>query len=236
VNSRKFGCARASLGSLSEATSVFEADRLKEIISELSGQLEPLAQDNRLVDIQQTITLVDGSLIAALPKIMEASWRKANDGNGMIKWRLHTHFEILKGVPTRIDVTRNGGGELDERAVLESVIEPDRLYVTNRGYAKFMLFNKIVNAGSSYDADCVTIASGRSSRKSIATTTRALMKSSAMRWSSSRRAPALITKCASSAYASIHTRRVASTEADRAVSIVTESCESRRTCSKFRRT
>jgi len=32
----------------------------------------------RLADIKQTITLVDGSLISALPKIMEASWRKAN--------------------------------------------------------------------------------------------------------------------------------------------------------------
>lgn len=147
---KKFECARASLGSLSEATSVFEADRLKEIIGELGEQLEPLKQDSRLADIQQTITLVDGSLISALPKIMEASWRKAQDGNGMIKWRLHTHFEVLRGVPTRIDVTRNGGGELDERAVLEAVIEPDRLYVTDRGYAKFALFNKIVTAGSSY--------------------------------------------------------------------------------------
>ena len=74
---RKLGCARASLGSLSEATSVFDAERLKEIIAELGEQLQPLAHDRRLVDIQQTITLVDGSLIAALPKIMEASWRKA---------------------------------------------------------------------------------------------------------------------------------------------------------------
>lgn len=147
---KKFKCERASLGSLSEATSVFEADRLKEIMGELGDQLEPLAQDSRLIDIQQTITLVDGSLIAALPKIMEASWRKANDGNGMIKWRLHTHFEVLRGVPTRIDVTPNGGGEYDERAVLADVIEPDRLYVTDRGYAKFALFNQIVKASSSY--------------------------------------------------------------------------------------
>jgi len=29
----------------------------------------------------------------------------------------------LRGVPTRIDVTPNGGGEYDERAVLEKVIE-----------------------------------------------------------------------------------------------------------------
>ena len=99
---KKLGCQRAALGSLSEATSVFDADRLKEIIAELGEQLEPLAQDKRLCDIQQTITLVDGSLIAALPKIMEASWRKANDGSGMVKWRLHTHFEILRGVPAEV--------------------------------------------------------------------------------------------------------------------------------------
>jgi hypothetical protein len=147
---KKLGCARASLGSLSEATSVFDADRLKEIIDELGGQLKPLEQDKRLLDIKQTITLVDGSLISALPKIMEASWRKANDGNGMVKWRLHTHFEVLRGVPTRVDVTPNGGGEHDERAVLARVIEPDRLYVTDRGYAKFVLFNQIVTSKSSY--------------------------------------------------------------------------------------
>ena len=40
---RKLRCPRASLGSLSEATSVFEAERLKEIISELGDQLQPLA-------------------------------------------------------------------------------------------------------------------------------------------------------------------------------------------------
>lgn len=147
---RKLGCARASLGSLSEATGVFEAERLKAIIAELGEQLQPLAQDTRLEDVNQAITLVDGSLIAALPPIMEASWRKANTGSGMIKWRLHTHFEILRGVPTRIDVTPNGGGVNDERAVLETVVEGDRLYVADRGYAKFALFNKIVAAGSSY--------------------------------------------------------------------------------------
>jgi hypothetical protein len=147
---RKLKCPRASLGSLSEASRVFDPERMKEIITELGEQLQPLAQDDRLSDIQQTITLVDGSLISALPNIMEASWRKAATGNGMVKWRLHTHFEVLRGVPTRIDVTPNGGGEHDERAVLEQAIEADRLYVTDRGYAKFALFNKIVAAKSSY--------------------------------------------------------------------------------------
>jgi len=31
---------------------------------------------------------------------------------------LHTHFELLRGVPTRIDVTPDRGGSYDERAVL----------------------------------------------------------------------------------------------------------------------
>ena len=147
---RKLGCPRAALGSLSEAASVFDPSRLKEIIAELGGQVQPFARDARLSDVQQTLTLVDGSLVAALPRIMEASWRKANTGSGLVKWRLHTHFEVSRGVPTRIDVTANGGGEHDERAVLEQTLEPDRLYAMDRGYAKFTLFNQIVAAGSSY--------------------------------------------------------------------------------------
>jgi len=63
-----------------------------------------------LQDIDQTLVLVDGSLIAALPSIMEASWRKQNKGSGLVKWRLHTHFEVDRYVPTRIDVTPDDGG------------------------------------------------------------------------------------------------------------------------------
>jgi len=33
---------------------------------------------------------------------------------------------------------------------MERVVEPDRTYVMDRGYAKFTLFNRIVDAGSSY--------------------------------------------------------------------------------------
>ena len=144
------GCSRASLGSLSEAASVFDAERLKQIIGQLGAQLQPLGRDERLQDIDLALTLVDGSLIAALPAIMEASWRKRTDGSGLVKWRLHTHFEVDRYVPLRIDVTADGGGEHDERAVLERTIESDRLYVMDRGYAKFALFNAIVAARSSY--------------------------------------------------------------------------------------
>jgi hypothetical protein len=129
---------------------VFDAERLKGVIAELGGQLEPLARDKRLADIHQTLTLVDGSLISALPRIMQASCLKSQTGSGLVKWRLHTHFEVDRYVPVRIDVTPSGGGPHDERAVLERTIESDRLYVMDRGYAKFALFNAIVAAQSSY--------------------------------------------------------------------------------------
>jgi hypothetical protein len=147
---KKLGCQRASLGSLSEATQVFNPDLLKEIISELGEQLQPISADSRLKDIAQTITLVDGSLLSALPQMMEASVRKLGTGSGMIKWRLHTHFEVAKNWPVRMDLAPNGGGEYDERAMMAKVLESDRLYVTDRGYQKFALFNQIVAAGSSY--------------------------------------------------------------------------------------
>jgi hypothetical protein len=147
---RLLGCPRAALGSLSEAASVFDAERLKEIIAELGAQLQPLARDKRLADIRHKLTLVDGTLISVLPKLMHASWLKAETGSGKVKWRLHTHFEVDRYVPTRMDLTPDGGGAHDERAVLERTIESDRLYAMDRGYAKFALFNRIVAAGSSY--------------------------------------------------------------------------------------
>ena len=71
---------------------MFDAERLKEIIAELGAELKPLGRDPRLKDINQTLTLVDATLIAALPKLMQASWLKQTTGSGMVKWRLHTHF------------------------------------------------------------------------------------------------------------------------------------------------
>jgi len=141
---------RVSLGSVSEASRVFDAELLKPILEELGQQLQPLGRDRRLADIPKTLTLVDGTLLSALPLLIQAMGLKEQTGSGLVKWRLHTHFEVDRFVPTRIDVTPNGGGEHDERAVLERTLEADRLYVMDRGYAKFALFNQIVDKNSSY--------------------------------------------------------------------------------------
>ncbi len=147
---KRLGVSRTSLTSLSEASRVFDAGRLKKIIAELGKQAAQVACDARLSQINQTITLVDGTLVSALPSLIQASILKQTEGSGLVKWRLHTYFEVDRYVPTRIDVTPDGGGEYDERAVAQRTIEKDRLYVMDRGYAKFALFNDIVHKQSSY--------------------------------------------------------------------------------------
>jgi Transposase DDE domain len=146
---KKLGCPRTSLGSLSESVSVFDPEPLKEIIAELGEQLQPIGRDPRLKDIRNTAMLVDGTVLAILPHLTEASLMPTH-ADGRVKWKLHTHFEVDRFVPRRIDVTPEGGGENDERSVLERTIESDRTYVMDRGYAKFALFNRIVTAHSSY--------------------------------------------------------------------------------------
>jgi hypothetical protein len=148
---KKLGCQRASLGSLSESVAVFDSERLKPIIESLGKKLVPIAADTRLKDLQHTLTLVDGSIVEALPRIAMASFRDAQAGSGKkMKWTLHTHFEVDRYVPAKMDVTPTAGAEHDERAVMERMIESDRTYAMDRGFAKFGLFNRIVDAGSSY--------------------------------------------------------------------------------------
>jgi hypothetical protein len=148
---KKLGCARASLGSLSESSHIFDPTLLQEIIGELHAQLRPIVADTRLAEIKHTVTLVDGTLLKALPRIAEAMWLTTRTGTKHHAWRLHTQFELDKHVPLRMDLTNGrNSGESDEKSVLRQHLEPDRCYVMDRWYAQFTLFNDIHRASSSY--------------------------------------------------------------------------------------
>jgi len=147
----KLGCGRASLGSLSESSHVFEPELLKEIIAELGEQLQPIAADTRLSEIHDTVTLVDGTLLKALPRIAEAMWLSTRSSTKHHAWRLHAQFELDKHVPTRMDLTNGrNSGPSDEKTVLRQRLQPDHCYVMDRWYAQFTLFNDIHRAHGSY--------------------------------------------------------------------------------------
>ena len=145
---RRLGCSYASLGSISESLHLFDPERLAEIFRELLGQvrLSPNA-DERLKQLAHIPTAVDGTLLSHLPQIAQA----ALSGKKHPGWKLHAHFEILRGVPAFARVTdASGRGPAGEKAVLGNSLKPDRCYITDRGYEEFSLFNAIVAARSSY--------------------------------------------------------------------------------------
>lgn len=147
---RKLGCGRASLGSLSEATDVFDPDRLRQIIGELAAEVRPMRSVGGQ-HLDQLLTAIDGSVVKTLSTIAKAAYLKTKQGDSRSAWRLHTHFDIDRGVPTKIDVTSaRNGGKTDEKNVLRSRLEADHCYVMDRWYAQFTLFNEIHALGSSY--------------------------------------------------------------------------------------
>lgn len=66
---RKLGCSRASLGSLSESSRVFDSKLMQEIVNDLSTQLKPISHHVRLDDLNGILTAVDSTLINALSKM-----------------------------------------------------------------------------------------------------------------------------------------------------------------------
>jgi hypothetical protein len=140
---RKLGVPRASLGSLSEASTVFNSDLMLEIIDQLGDQLKPMTHPDKLKDLPGILTAVDGTLLKALPKIAWALWK--DDQHKAVK--NHVHFEVLKGVPVKSTITEGNGSEKD---VLEANLQAGRIYVLDRGYAKYGLHQQILEHGSSF--------------------------------------------------------------------------------------
>jgi hypothetical protein len=145
---KRLGVSRVSLGSLSEAARVFDPSLLAEVIAELGQELVPLAADPRLKDVRHTITLSDGTLLRALPRLAESMWKHSRTGNVMHGWRMHCQFELDRYVASDVQLTPYRHN--DEQTVLQSSLQSGRCYVMDRGYFNYALFDAIVDVGSDY--------------------------------------------------------------------------------------
>jgi IS4 transposase len=129
---------------------VFDSEPLREIIGELADDLRPI-QNVGKGHLDHILTAVDGSVVKTLSTIVEAMYLKNVKGQSKSAWRLHTHFDIDRSVPTRIDVTRGkNSGKSDEKYVLRKALAKDHCYVMDRWYFEFALWNEINAIGSSY--------------------------------------------------------------------------------------
>jgi hypothetical protein len=139
---RLFGCQRVSRGSLSEASRVFDPELLHAVIGDLATRTVPLIHGKE-AEALRGLTAVDGSLLPALPKMAWALWLDPQHRAA----KMHVHFDVLKGVPVETTVTTANASETQQ---LRSSLQAQRLYVIDRGYAEYQLFQDIIDADSDF--------------------------------------------------------------------------------------
>lgn len=139
----KLGIKRTSLGSMSEASHIFDPQLLIPIINKLAQDVNPLKFESRLNKLDMTLVTVDGTLLKALPKMLWALW--LDDDHRAAK--MHLEFDILKSIPLRAQVTEANTSEISQ---LESNLSSSKLYCLDAAYAKYCFLDKIIQKSSSF--------------------------------------------------------------------------------------
>lgn len=156
---RRLGIRATSLGALSEAARVFDANALHGIVRELAEKAAPVIDDANAKQLLN-LTAVDGSIFRAFPRMAWALWKDAE--HRAVK--LHLHFDVFCGVPRDAAITP---AACSEPGQMRSMLEAGRLYVYDRGYLDHDLYREILEAGSSFigrikDNGQYTVAEARS--------------------------------------------------------------------------
>jgi hypothetical protein len=152
---KRIGGGRVSVGSFSESARVFDPAQLEPVIEELLEALpdgHPGPGPRRRIpetipeELARRLTMVDGSALRALPQIVAAAGAPGTSG----KWRLHLQFQLVRGTPSDVQLTPDGLADGQERDVLEDTLAAGKVYVGDRGYERYRLYESIVTAGSDY--------------------------------------------------------------------------------------
>jgi len=141
---KKLGVKSTSLGSLSEASYVFDAELLQPLLKELAAQALPLEKNPQLKALQQKLVAVDGTLLPALPKMLWALWLDENNRAA----KLHLALDVKRHMPIEARITHGNANE--KNIVREFFLKANTLYVFDAGYAEYRFFQDILNKSSSF--------------------------------------------------------------------------------------
>ena len=133
-----------SLGSFSEAQSVYDPEVLRLVFEDLSGQIQQSWGDERLKPLAERLKLIDGTLLPALPRMHWALW--VNDRNRAAK--LHLKFAVLRQAACEAIITK---GNACERKTLRSMIRKGEIIVGDRYYGlEYGYLSELRSLGASY--------------------------------------------------------------------------------------
>ncbi len=115
--------------SFSEAQHVFGAQILEAVLRELAREAKGRVEfgDERVRQAVEALTLVDGTTLRALPRMV---WAPAAGHGCALK--LHLHFSVLDQVPEDWTITP---GNVCERRMLKAKAQPGKFYVADRLYS-----------------------------------------------------------------------------------------------------
>jgi hypothetical protein len=157
-------CGRPiSLGSFSEAQSVFGFARLERVFEQLA-RAQVQAPENQAHGVPRALRaarrVVDSSLFRALPRMQWAVWRHQHQTQRAV--RLHLQFHLLEERPVRAQVS---AGRTCEREAFEQMICAGDFYVGDRNYGRdYRLLSRLQAQGCGYvmrlceQANCTVLA------------------------------------------------------------------------------
>jgi hypothetical protein len=148
VVNRNLGLTHTSLGSFSEASAVFDPEPLRRIFMELSKEACATNGPRRPAGLPKEIRVLiaDGSIWKLLPRMVPELYRGAASRARKAEFKAHVVFNVFGHVPTDCIVT---DGDVDERHVLPLQMESGALYVLDRGYHSYPLYQQILQAENS---------------------------------------------------------------------------------------
>ena len=139
---KALGLRRMSLGSMSESVRVFDPALLAEVFRDMAARAKAHGIDPRLQDLKQILTVVDGTVLPALPRMAWAVWL----GDRRRGAKAHVQFDVVKSAAVEAEVTEANASEI---ARLRANLQAGRLYVLDRGFRSLDLLQAIVDADSS---------------------------------------------------------------------------------------
>ena len=145
------GLHRTSLGSFSEASSVFDPEPIRKIFLELSDQAKALNGPRRPDGLPPGLNILaaDASLWKLLPRMVHSLYQQPRTRARGGELKAHFIFNVLDHVPVDVELT---DGKMDERHILPLQIETGGIYILDRGYLSQQLWRGILAAQSSFVA------------------------------------------------------------------------------------
>lgn len=144
---QRLGIRRMSLSALSEAgAKVFDPALLEPILQQVNRQIGALPRDPRLGRLPGQMLAVDGSFLRCLPRMVWALFRRQSNRRGV---QMHLQFDVERGIPDHVQI---GSAVGSEKKALRQALRAGGLYVLDRGYIEYGLFQAIHDAKSFFVA------------------------------------------------------------------------------------